>query len=266
MKEQRYSEVRAVSDGEFKIEGYAARYGTVAQLGDFDETIMPGAFDGCEDADVKCLLNHDASVVLGRTTSGTLKLEADSIGLRFECQLNRDSEQHRNVYAAIKRGDINECSFAFTVPAGGQELDRSGDVPLRKLRKVNLLDVSAVTYPAYKEGTHVNARTYFDAEARSALGTVLGKPLRAPQNLVDLDDVRKRVDLWNRQRAAQFGAIIEADEKRFGMQVASDLVTLNRAIVLAQRNGEDPTTLEELWSDTYIANKKHLAPMEGTEL
>src|SRR5260370_25458196 len=146
MYEQRNSEVRAVDDSKFQIAGYAAKYGTVAQLGDFDETIEQAAFsDSVHGMDeVKCLLNHDANIVLGRTSNGTLTLEADNIGLRFTCQLDQTNQQHKNIYASIKRGDISECSFAFTVPKDGQTFTaRGGDVPLRTLRKVNLLDTSA---------------------------------------------------------------------------------------------------------------------------
>jgi len=142
-------------------------------------------------------LNHDPNVILGRTKSGTLKLEADNFGLRFVCQLNKDSAQHRDIYSAIRRGDISEMSFAFTVPEGGQRFEqRPNAVPLRRLSKVNLNDVSPVVYPAYKEGTSVFARHFFDSEARSALGAALGKPIVAPQSIdeaVDMLRLRWRV-------------------------------------------------------------------------
>jgi len=241
MIEQRYSEVRATDDGKFQIVGYAAKYGTVAHLMDFDETIEQGAFEDSVRSmdDVKCLLNHDASIVLGRVGNSTLQLEADSIGLRFVCQLNRESEQHKNVYAAIKRGDISECSFAFTVPAGGQRFEnRNGDVPLRTLSKVKLLDVSAVTYPAYTEGTSVVARTYFDAEARSALGTALGRPLKAPANLMDLNYVRRLVGQWidedNRARAAKVTQQLKADHWQRFNAVQEDISNLERCVEIAQ--------------------------------
>src|SRR5579859_139915 len=238
--EQRYSQVRAADNGEFKIAGYAARYNTVAHLLDFDETIEPGAFENSVRSmdDVKCLLNHDASIVLGRVGNGTLQLEADSIGLRFVCQLDQQNQQHRNIYASIKRGDIDECSFAFTVPAGGQRFEnRNGDVPLRTLSKVNLLDVSAVTYPAYKEGTSVAARTYFDAEARSALSAAIGRPLKNPVALVDLDVVRRMVGQWtdaeNRRKCEEIGKQLKAEAWKRHCAIDEDLINIQRAADLA---------------------------------
>jgi HK97 family phage prohead protease len=257
MIEQRYSEVRAVDDSKFQIAGYAAKYGTIAQLGDFDETIEQGAFEDSvrSMADVKCLLNHDANVVLGRVGNGTLTLEADSIGLRFVCQLDQQNAQHKNIYASIKRGDISECSFAFTVPKDGQTFTTSSGVPLRTLRKVNLLDVSAVTYPAYREGTSVAARTYFDAEARSALGTALGRPLKAPAALVDLNVVRRMVGQWqdaeNRKRAAQLGQRIATDAQKRKNELYHDLMNVCNAIEHAEAMGEDATALKELWDEIY---------------
>src|SRR5215470_2687154 len=115
MIETRYTrEFRAASASEFKIYGYAARYSVKADIGDFDETLERGCFDRSLDRDendIKCLLNHDTNSVLGTRRNGTLKLATDERGLRFECQLNPDSEQHRNTYASVQRGDLNECSF-----------------------------------------------------------------------------------------------------------------------------------------------------------
>jgi HK97 family phage prohead protease len=269
MLEQRwYREVRAADDSKFQICGYAARYGTVAHLQDFDETIEQGAFDDSvrSMADVKMLLNHDANIVLGRVGNGTLTLETDNIGLRFVCQLDPANQQHRNIYASIKRGDMDECSFAFNVPEGGQTFTARSGVPLRTLKKVKLMDCSVVTYPAYTEGTSVVARAYFDAEARSAVCAALGRPLKAPQNLVDLDQVRKMVAQWtdqeNRRRAVAMGAVIKRDMEKLGFEVADDLVYINKAIMLAERDGQDTTTLKELWDETYNKNRKHLIPAD----
>src|SRR6185437_3921662 len=105
-------------------------------------------------ADVRCLFNHDASQVLGRRSAGTLEVEEDDRGLKFRCSLDENNSAHMNIRSSILRGDINQCSFAFTVdPAGGDEWDEAQESGVRflrrTLRKVNLMDVSAVTYPAY---------------------------------------------------------------------------------------------------------------------
>ena len=153
------SELRAAK-GAMKLSGYAARFNELSgDLGGFRELIRPGAFKRSLEtgADVVATLNHDVNFVLGRTKSGTLKLREDSYGLAFECALDPGNSMHQNVHASIARGDISECSFAFTVSDGGQLWEQDGTFAKRTLCDVNLLDVSAVTFPAYP-GTEVSAR------------------------------------------------------------------------------------------------------------
>ena len=97
------------------IVGYAAVYGALSDdLGGFRERIEPGAFAGVLDSDVRCLVNHDPSQVLGRTRSGTLRLADEERGLRFECDLP-DSPLGENVREAVRRGDVDGASFRFQV-------------------------------------------------------------------------------------------------------------------------------------------------------
>lgn len=218
MKQGTPNEFRAAAEQEFKIYGYAARYGVKADIGSFDEVLERGCFDrslASDENDIKMLLNHDVNTVLGSRRNGTLKLAADDRGLRFECQLNRSSEQHRGVYASVSRGDIAECSFMFTTPRKDDqsfEVQRSGK-PLRRVKSMRLYEVSAVAFPAY-QGTSVQARTYFDVKARSALATALGRSTildsKPAPLLVDLDEVRDMVHRW---RAEEIGKVIAAESK-----------------------------------------------------
>jgi HK97 family phage prohead protease len=170
MNEQRvYSptEVRAESqDGAMVISGYAASYNVLSlplpnSAGTFLERIKPGAFDRSvrEKADVRCLWNHKPDVVLGRTTAGTLVLSPDARGLFYRCILPNNTNG-RDAYESIKRGDVSNCSFGFTVPKGGEvfeKRDAETGFPIRDLLDVNLLDVSPVAYAAYPD-TSVSAR------------------------------------------------------------------------------------------------------------
>jgi HK97 family phage prohead protease len=164
------SELRAADDRSFQIRGTAAAYNRLSKdLGGFRERIAPGAFKRAlsgQGEDVKCLFNHDANCVLGRTGNGTLRLSDSAEGLNFRCQLDQNQQAHRDLYSSIKRGDINECSFAFNVDdEDGEDWDDEKDergqrFKLRTLRSVNLFDVSAVTNPAYGSGaTKVSARS-----------------------------------------------------------------------------------------------------------
>jgi HK97 family phage prohead protease len=106
-------------------------------------------------------------MILGRLENGTLTVEEDSRGLKWRCQLNPASQQHRDIYESVKRGDINECSFAFTVRDGAEDWEEATDERgarfiRRTIRECNLLDVSCVTNPAYGSGTTVQARSISD--------------------------------------------------------------------------------------------------------
>lgn len=188
-------ELRAAAD--FCLEGIAASYNTLSQdLGGFKERIAPGAFTRSlkSKPDVKCLVNHDASRVLGRTKSGTLTLKDTSDGLWFRCELDKKQQSHNDIYAAIKRGDISECSFAFTVAPNGDTWKQN----VRTLTDVDLFDVSVVTYPAYNQegSTNVSARAAYTLE---------GDDLRRAR----VRAIGEAMDAENRARLARLTAQIE---------------------------------------------------------
>jgi HK97 family phage prohead protease len=140
------------------LEGYAATFNSWSNdLGGFKEQIQPGAFDRAlrQNQDVRCLVNHDPSLVLGRWKSGTLGLTTDARGLRFTCQLP-DTTAGRDIHTLVKRGDLTQCSFAFRIAPNGDSWNRQRTE--RTLTDLDLMDVSAVTYPAY-EDTSVSARS-----------------------------------------------------------------------------------------------------------
>lgn len=164
-------ELRTVKEGETrKIVGYAAVFNSNSEdLGGWVERIAPGAFAKVlrEKQDVRCLFNHDSNKVLGRTSSGTLKLEEDTKGLRFECT-PPDTNEARDVITLIDRGDVNQCSFSFrTAYPGGVEWIYP-DYPEPAIRTVKevetLYDVGPVSFPAYNE-TEVGLRSIDEALA-----------------------------------------------------------------------------------------------------
>jgi uncharacterized protein len=144
-----------------KIEGYAAVFNSWSEdLGGFKEQLLPGSFDRVlrTKPDVRCLMNHDPDLVLGRTKSGTLQLSADSQGLWYSCELPNTSTG-RDLYELIKREDITQCSFSFSLEEGDDSWEnRGGSLMMRTIRNVShLYDVSSVTVPAYSD-TSVSAR------------------------------------------------------------------------------------------------------------
>tara|TARA_R100001463_G_scaffold60581_1_gene113147 strand:- start:252 stop:2105 length:1854 start_codon:yes stop_codon:yes gene_type:complete len=141
-------EARSDSD-EMIIEGYAALYDNETNIGPFKETIARGAFDDVMQNDVRALLNHNPDFILGRSGAGTLELELDDTGLKYRVHLG-EQQYAKDLYESVKRGDISQSSFAFTIAEQSWNENRT----VRSVDKVaTLLDVSPVTYPAYKD-TH----------------------------------------------------------------------------------------------------------------
>lgn len=156
-------EVRKSDDEKRKIVGYGARFNELSEvLFFFREKIAPGAFKSAlEKSDARALINHDPNYVLGRTKSGTLNLNEDEVGLRYEID-PPDTSYANDLLVSIDRGDITQSSFAFTVGKEGESWDESGDIPIRTIHKFDeIFDVSPVTYPAY-ESTSVGARSMVD--------------------------------------------------------------------------------------------------------
>ena len=146
--------IKAVDDEQMIVEGYALRFNTLSNdLGGFVETISPEALKEADLSDVRCLIDHDSSKVLGRTVSETLELKVDDEGLYFRCQLPNTSYS-KDLYENIRLGNINQCSFGFILDEDGDSFEKRDSDGLfkRTIRKIqSLFDVSIVTYPAYND-------------------------------------------------------------------------------------------------------------------
>lgn len=149
---------RAADEGdEMVIEGYFAVYGQETELwpGAFEE-LAPGAFDGTLGNDIRALVNHDTTLVLGRNRASTLELKADAQGLWGRIKVNLADSDAVNVYERVKRGDVDQCSFGFNILA--EETDWRDDGTVKwTITKIDLHEVSVVTFPAYEQ-TGVQAR------------------------------------------------------------------------------------------------------------
>lgn len=134
--------------GRMVLHGLAAVYNVETDLGPFREVIAPGAFSASNLSDVRFLLNH-AGLPMGRTTAGTLEVRDTPAGLFYRVLLPDTSEAHA-LYTAVKRGDISQSSFAFTIKTERWDTLRG----LRVIEDVDtVLDVSAVAFPAYESAT-----------------------------------------------------------------------------------------------------------------
>lgn len=139
------------------IEGYFAVFNSVYEIWDgYTETVDPHAFDETLDGDIRALINHDSTLVLGRTTAGTLELRVDDHGLWGRIKINPNDQDAVNQYERVKRGDVDQCSFGFSIEEQRTEWGEDDSVHVT-LMKVRLYEVSVVTFPAY-EDTSVEAR------------------------------------------------------------------------------------------------------------
>jgi HK97 family phage prohead protease len=154
-------ECRANGAGKVTVAGYAAIFGETADIGGyFREIVARGAFtSSLRTADVRAYFDHDRGRVLGRSSSGTLRLDEDQKGLAVEIDLP-DTSDGRDVRALIERGDISGMSFGFSVLK--QEWDETVDPPTRTILEVDLREVSIVSEPAY-DGTSIALRSLEDA-------------------------------------------------------------------------------------------------------
>jgi HK97 family phage prohead protease len=151
------NEFRVVDDKKKKskkIIGYASVFNSDSQdLGGFIERINPNAFDNVieDNQDVRALFNHNADLgVLGRTTSGTLRLSVDEKGLKYEIDAP-DTQLARDLIASMERGDITQSSFGFTISENGDSWDEDSEGrTIRTISQVDtLFDISPVVFPAY---------------------------------------------------------------------------------------------------------------------
>jgi uncharacterized protein len=148
-------ETRA-EDEKRTLVGYAAVFNSDADIGGWwTERIAPGAFAGTLGGDIRALVDHDMGRVIGRTKSGTLRLVEDSHGLRCEIDIPNTTDGN-DLWELVERGDISGMSFGFRVTK--QEWDETIDPPVRTIQAVDLMEVSAVAWPAYDD-TEIGKRS-----------------------------------------------------------------------------------------------------------
>lgn len=158
--------VIARSEGENmpkEIGGIAAVINSVTDLGYFEEVIEPGAFDNAlsKEYDIRCLFNHEAELILGRTKANTCNVFVNADGnLEYTWVPDYENPTHMSVVRSIMRGDITQSSFAFTIKEQTwSDSTKYGTMGKRTIKVIDeLFDVSPVTYPAYQE-TEADARS-----------------------------------------------------------------------------------------------------------
>lgn len=147
------------AQSDYIIEGYFAVFGDVYAIAPgMSESIAPGAFArSVPDGDVRALINHDTTLVLGRTKASTLELREDKRGLWGRIRINRNDVDAVSLYERVKRGDVDGCSIGFDILVEDTDVDDKGNTHWT-IRDVELYEVSCCTFPAY-EATNIQARS-----------------------------------------------------------------------------------------------------------
>lgn len=187
--------VFTASDEEGVITGRPVVYNSRTDLGYFDEIIESGALNKANLQDVRFCLNHDTSFVYARSrrnnNNSTMQLQIDEQGLYITARLDiENSAKARDLYSAIKRGDLSGMSFMFTVRDCEWE-DIETEHPLRRIKEIgDLVEVSAVTFPAY-QSTEINARSLETLEsARAAVETTRAQSVETDNNTLALEKAK----------------------------------------------------------------------------
>ena len=178
------------------ITGRPIVYNSRTDLGWFDEIIEAGALDKANLKDVRFLVNHDTSMIpLARSRNNnknsTMQMEVDKDGMGIRVNLDTENNtEAKNLYSAIKRGDISGMSFMFTIDDEEWE-NLESDHPTRHIRKIGtVLEVSAVTFPAY-EATEISARAKEALDsAKELLDSKRRDSLDSDEKLLELEKAK----------------------------------------------------------------------------
>jgi len=189
VKEQREFRMESAEQNGNTIRGYAAVYNSDSEwMGGFYEQIETGAFDEVLNDDVRAYFNHDENLLLGRVSSGTLRISTDKRGLFYEVDLPKTSYAN-DLVELMQRGDVNQSSFAFLIERDRWE-QRDG-VTYRIIEKVSrLIDVSPVSMPAYPSATSELKKRDLEPETKAEVETAADE--QAPESnsteSADVDD------------------------------------------------------------------------------
>jgi len=218
-------EMRVEDGDEPKIRGHAAVFNKLSvPLTGFREKVSPGAFlESIENSDIRALWNHNPDYVLGRNKSGTLNLEEDKKGLAIEIT-PPDTQWARDLMETIKRGDVDQMSFAFQVKK--DSWDETGKESVRTLEEVELFDVSPVTYPAYPQ-TDVKVRSVFEKAGLDAEKLMTIMETKKAETKEDITVVQETIDILNSylpekesddQGASEEGHVERLNIERFNLE------------------------------------------------
>ena len=180
-----------VSKAGSQISGVAAVFGSIYDMGWFTEEIAPGALDGADMSEVVALFNHDTNIPLARNSAGTLTLKIDAQNFAYSFS-PPNSPNGENILEAIRRGDVKQSSWGFSIDLNGDVWEKRNGKDHRTITKVaKVWDVSPVTFPA-------NAETNVVEDSLRARRDAFMNEFEMPKNAsatIDINLFNKRLRL-----------------------------------------------------------------------
>lgn len=179
------------------ITGRPIVYDSMTDLGYFNEIIEAGALDNANLKDVRFLVNHNTEMIpLARSRNNTenstmqMIVDKDGMGIRVNLDTENNSEA-KNLFSAIRRGDITGMSFMFTID-GEEWEDLETDHPTRRIKSIGqVFEVSAVTFPAY-EATEISARNKEALDSAKATLDSVVRSLDSDKDDLELEKAKNR--------------------------------------------------------------------------
>ena len=153
---------RGLSASSRQLAGIAVPFDVTTTIGTFTESIRPSAVNLDRDRDIRLLWNHDAGIVLGRTTASTLKLRTGPRGITFAGSIPSWADGYGET---LRRGDVDGMSFGFIVRE--ESWSHGPELPHREILDLELHEISIVAFPAYPH-TSVSAGSGLAAAPRAA--------------------------------------------------------------------------------------------------
>lgn len=209
------TEVRETPNG-FKFRGYAAIFNSLSEdLGGYQEMISPGAFSRSlqENPDIRLLINHDPNKILARTPR-TMRVNEDSRGLAVEADLP-NTTYGNDLAESLSRGDISQMSFRFRPVDSTWE--KRDSTPIEVLKDVDLIEVSAVTFPAYPASTASLQERMLDTAFRTLDEFREGKQISASNRDVIANVMQMLQDLLDSTDTTRSEVITSPRKLRFDL-------------------------------------------------
>lgn len=176
------AEIREASDGARRFFGHASVFDSRTAIGNplswgFYEEVDRGAFDKTlQECDARFLVDHDSRMLVARQSAGDLTLGTDDVGLTVDAELDEELSYVKDMVRNLDKRRMTGMSFGFQVIRDEWTIEQVAtndgqtvDVEVRRILETRLIEVSAVTFPAYSD-TDAGVRSMVDEVRKERLG------------------------------------------------------------------------------------------------